>query len=165
MATKAELYERAGELGIASRNGMNKSQLASAIAEAESRGNLIDAPTGEHKVSAAGKESEELIADMASDDKKVAKAAECEIEKRSEKAKSEQLADSRKRKLPQQYVVTKRCLISSNGSLTDLAEGSIISAVTHSLNQIKQAGGEFEPCKGSKLVSDQFGRLHTVPIK
>ena len=58
---------------------------------------------------------------MASDDKKVAKAAEAEIEKRSEKAKADRALEDRKRKLPQQYVVTKRCLISSNGSLTDLA--------------------------------------------
>ena len=165
MATKAELYERAGELGIASRDKMTKTQLADAIMEAEAKGNPMEEPTPEQTVDARGKDVDALLEDAVSEDKKAAKAAEREIEARAEAEKAKAKAESLKRRIPQQYVITTRCLISSNGSLTELAEGSIVSAVTHNLAQIRKAGGEFEACNGTKLVRDQFGRLQTIPVK
>lgn len=164
MANKSELYDRAGELGIANRDGLTKAQLADAILEAEAKGNPIEEPMPEQTSAARGKDVESLAEDTADDDARVVNAAERELEERSKKAAVEKAAESRKRKLPQQYLITKGCNIFSNGCITRLAEGSIVSALTHNLKTIKETGGEMKECKGTKLVHDQFGRLQTVPI-
>lgn len=164
MANKSELYDRAGELGIANRDGLTKAQLADAILEKEAKGNPIEEPMPEQTGAAKTKDVEQLAEDTISEDKRVVNAAERELEDRNAKAAVDKAAESRKRKLPQQYLITKGCNIFSNGCITRLAEGSIVSAMTHNLKTIKDTGGEMKECKGTKLMHDQFGRLITVPI-
>lgn len=166
MATKKELYDRAGELGINSRDGMTKAQLADAIMEAEAKGNPLEEPTPEDKVEAGMKSNDELLdTATAEEDKRKAKAAERELKARSEVKKEEARKNSLKRKLPQKYEVVTGCLISRNGCLTDLEVGSIVSAETHNLNELRKAGAELVECKGTKLVRDQFGRSSLVAVR
>lgn len=165
MATKSELYERAGKLGVANRDSLSKSDLAKAIKEKESKGNPLHVPTPSQTTEARGKSNEELAKDAAieTSEQKV-KAAEDELEARAAKVAAEKKPEVIRRKIPDQFVMTKSCLVASNGILTKLAKGSIVSARTHNLNDIKRNGGEMEICKGTKLVQDQFGRLKTVPV-
>lgn len=166
MATKSELYERAGKLGVANRDSLSKSDLEKAIKAKEAKGNPLDTPTPKQTTEARGKSSEELAKAAALEkSKQKAKAAEKELEARAAKIAADKKAASNRRKPPELFVITKSCLIASSGSLTKLAEGSIVSARTHNLNSIKKNGGEMEVCKGTKLIQDQFGRLKTVPVK
>jgi len=166
MATKAELYERAGELGIQGRDGMTKSKLAEAIKKAEEIGNPVENPSPEELAEARGKDPEELVEQAATADKvQERKAAEKALEEKAAKAAEEKRKQSLKRPLSKRYVVTKGCLMSRNGMLSDLPVGSIVSNKTHNLNQIRRSGGEFEEVKSVKLVQDQFRRPRTVVEK
>jgi hypothetical protein len=169
MPTKKELYERAGELGIAARDKMTKSALEEAIAETEAKGNPVNEPTQSQKHAAQGKGVEELAADTASEDPRVVEAAQRELEKRNAAAKNtraERGAHGGVKRAPvQNYLVVKGCLVNSNGMLTELAEGSVVSAMTHNLNTLRRSGAELKPVKGSRVAVDQFGSVSTEVIE
>lgn len=168
MATKKELYDRAGELGIAARDKMNKASLETAIAEVEARGDLVNEPTQGQKHAAQTKSVEELAADAASDDKREVVAAERELAVRSGAAKNARAKRGAKggveRVVPQSYLVTKGCLVNNGGILAECAKGSVVSAATHNLNMLKKNGAEMEPVKGSELAVDQFGKVSTKVV-
>jgi hypothetical protein len=168
MATKKELYDRAGELGITARDKMNKAALAEAVAAGEAKGNPVDEPTQTQKHAAQTKSAEELAADAASDDRREVVAAERELARRSGAAKNARAKRGAKggveRVVPQSYVVTKGCLLSSNGMLTELAKGSVVSALTHDIEMLKDNGAEMKAVERSELTVDQFGSAKTKVV-
>lgn len=59
------------------------------------------------------------------------------------------------------YRVVKSCMVNSNGMLTTLAAGSVVSAATHDLDKLRnEFGAELAPIKGTQIETreDQFGR-------
>jgi hypothetical protein len=166
MASQKELYDRAGELGIANRDTLTKKELQAAVDAAEAKVPILEVATLDHKQKATKAKKEDLIRDVEGEDQQTANAAIEELSKRdaAEKEAERAMQEEKhvKRETPQLYVVTKACVVARDGFLSDLPLGAIVSALTHNLDILKTAGAELAPCKGSKLVYDQFMRAVTV---
>jgi hypothetical protein len=64
--------------------------------------------------------------------------------------------------VPQQYRVTKAARVCRGGQIYTLAAGSIVSHMTHDLEELHKQGVEAEAVDSVRVEHDQAGRLVTV---
>jgi hypothetical protein len=160
--TRDQLIEQADALGLEIPKGASKAAVRSAVEDAIAQKHLavttplvVGALTAEQRVLLAGAsdtEIEQVLLDPVVPSWCKAEFM-AELGRRSASGRKSQIAE---------YIVTKGGRYFVPGHGTVLPNGSVISAMTHNLDDVRSQGIEFEPLVGRvEAYEDQLGFVKT----